>query len=203
MDNVAQRANDLGLSGHAGIAIDGEYYDYGPSGAYYNSPGQPWWDAFSHGEKRGTVNVNNVNGKDLDLMRQSLTTKGIVSRDATIYENTIIVTKKQALILKNWWVNKYKNLGTYSVVGAYGDHCTNTVMESLYEAGIIGTGIVGYTDYKTEVADPVEFQANYLDKLKHQAGFLINGDIPMDLEIIPPNATAAVISKIKKEKVKL
>ena len=178
MDQIAQRANDLGLSGHAAIAINGEYYDYGPSKSFLSSPGQPWWDSFAHNQKRGNVDISKVGGQDLDLLRKEL--PNMVDKHAIIYENKILVTKKQAKILKEWWDAKYKNLGTYSVVGAIGSHCTNTVMESLYKAEIIGTGIGGSVSYLTEVADPVEFQSKFLDDLTHQAGFLINGTIPKD-----------------------
>ncbi len=67
-------------------------------------------------------------------------------------------------------------------------------MESLYEASIIGNGLE-YLSYHTEIAEPYEFYNNYMKKVKHNAGFLINGDIPNNLENVPVNATPAVEKK--------
>lgn len=105
-DQIAQRANDLGLSGHAAISINQEYYDYGPSGAYYYSPGQPWWDAFAHGEGRGSVNISNTGGKDYNTVKSYISK--IAKSGAEIYEIKFLVTINQAKILKDWWDNKYK-----------------------------------------------------------------------------------------------
>lgn len=193
LDHIAQRANDLGLSGHAAISINEEYYDYGPSGAYYYSPGQPWWDAFSHEEARGSVDVSKVNGKDYSLVKSYI--QNIANNGATIYEIKFLVTINQSKILKTWWDKKYKDLGTYSIVGAAGEHCTNTVMESLYKAGIIGNGVFEYINYKTEVAEPQEFYSKFMKKVEHSAGFLINNAIPTNLNDIPSNNVTPAIGK--------
>jgi len=76
-------------------------------------------------------------------------------------------------------------------------------MESLQKAGVIGTGIIGKISYETEIADPEEFQSHFLDDLKHQAGFLVNGKIPSNLNNVPKNAKPAPLEIIVKERVKI
>jgi len=194
MDNIAQRANDWGLSGHVAISINEEYYDYGPStSAYYYTPGQPWWDAFAHSESRGSVNINNVGGKDYSLVKSFIQT--IVNAGATIYEVKFLVTIEQSIILKDWWEKKYKTLKTYSVVGVVGEHCTSTVMESLYDADIIGNGFSNYISYQTEITEPSGFFHNFAKNITHSAGFLVNNKIPTDLDNIPSNASPAIGKK--------
>jgi len=182
---------DMGLSGHAGIAIDGEYYDYGPSGSAMESPGTPWWDLHAHPNAKYILDLND---KDADRIRKQmkLTTGSSVLGDASqgITETQVLVTKSQAKKIKAWWDDKYSNLGTYSLKPWAGQHCTSTVMESLQKAEVIGTGIMGTISYETEIADPEEFYEHFLEELKHQAGYLVNGSIPKDLTLPPPSKNA-------------
>ena len=198
---------DMGLSGHSAIAIDGEYYDYGPAGSALESPGIPWWDLQSH---PGAKTISDLNNKDANIVRslmkvpsssddkivqnirqQMLANPNIASDilgdpSQTVKETQILVTKSQAKKIKTWWDNKYNNLGTYSLKPWKGQHCTSTVMESLERAGVIGTGIMGTISYETEIADPEEFYEHFLENLTHQAGYLTNGKIPKDLTLPPP-----------------
>ena len=182
---------DMGLSGHSAIAIDGEYYDYGPDGSAIESPGRPWWDLNAHPKAKY---ISDLNDKDVDRIRKqmALTTGSDVLGDASqsIKETQVLVTKLQAEKIKRWWDNKYNDLGTYSLKPWVGQHCTSTVMESLQKAGVIGTGILGRISYETEIADPEEFYEHFLKNLTHQAGYLINGTIPKDLTVSPPSKSS-------------
>ena len=98
---------------------------------------------------------------------------------------------------------KYNNLGTYSLNPLAGKHCTSTVMESLYEAGVIGKGLESIS-YHLEIADPEEFYEHFLIDIKHQAGYLTSDEkIPVDLDAEPPiNAIAAPNNKAHEIKVR-
>lgn len=68
-------------------------------------------------------------------------------------------------------------------------------MESLYEAVIIGNGVFGYFKYQMELAEPQEFYSKFMKKVEHSAGFLLNNQIPINLDILPANNTKPAIGK--------
>jgi len=136
---------DMGLSGHAAIAIDGEYYDYGPKGSAFESDGTPWWDKHA----RVDSYKGDYGGKDLEAIRKLMEGGHLGDKSQSIEEVQVLVTKLQAKKIKKWWDNKYANLGTYSLKPWAGQHCTSTVMESLHEAEVIGKGIIGKISYET------------------------------------------------------
>ncbi len=184
---------DLGLSGHSAIAIDGEYYDYGPNGNALESKGTPWWDLETRENEDDTkqYTMTDLDGKDVERVKKQMKL-GIGDASQPIKEIKILVTKNQAKIIKQWWDNKYKKLGTYTALPwKDGEQCTSTVMESLYKANIIGKGFFGTLSYQTEITDPEEFYEHFLKNVKHTAGFLLNDQIPSDLNSIPPNGKPA------------
>ena len=61
--NSASKMDRLGMTGHSGIAIADEFYDYGPQvgqGANLTgSPGRPWWDKMATAD--GDASLSEIN----------------------------------------------------------------------------------------------------------------------------------------------
>ena len=114
--------------GHAGVGIRGsiktgfqnDFWDYGPTNGN-NSPGRPWWDKMGGSNDQSltsiTGDVKNDNGNIAH-----------VSRRSDVFKISICICNADAEKVTKWWQNKYKNLGTWSVMG---DQCTTTVRDSL------------------------------------------------------------------------
>lgn len=116
--------NRKGLAGHTGIMIDSEYYDYGPQpGEPFNSKGMPWWDSMDTDGNLTKVEIMSILRDDVERYRWN-----IIGNVKLI---DIKVRGSESKKVEDWWKNRYKNLGTYSVVPAVGEQCTTTVRMSI------------------------------------------------------------------------
>ena len=194
-----------GSPGHVGVSIDGEYYDYGPvtngnqtDGAY--SAGTPYLDASLRDIPiyEGIIaSPDDVSGKDYQMLKEKIfhpkNYKNYKNykkfKKYRIHEINILVTKEQAKRLKEWWENKYKNLGQYSIIAGAGEHCTTTTKQSLRHAGLWG-----FREGREISNDPEDFYEDIND-IEHTAGFLVNGKIPSDLNTVPTKDATSAFGK--------
>ncbi|MCF7906178.1 RHS repeat-associated core domain-containing protein [Candidatus Gracilibacteria bacterium] len=175
---IEMPGNGLLEVGHTGIAIDNEYYDYGPqtengksiTGNFFGAKGGPFWDQSS--------SVTNDGNASLEDVLSSIQSNKI-AQERNVFTVTAEITPEQAQAITNYWNNRNENPGTYYLLG---DQCTTTVAESLDKAGLIRTpnmsnlfspslftkGRTLYDRYRT--AEPKAF-LNYLQKnLKNTQG---------------------------------
>ncbi|MGA1824389.1 MAG: RHS repeat domain-containing protein, partial [bacterium] len=121
----SRKKSRKGLSGHIGIAIDNEYYDYGPQpgrgASLFGSPGRPWWDLMAP-----------TSDADLDYILKNIDQ---FAHGLDVYKAEIEAKQEECDKLKKYWNNLYKDPGTYRF---YARQCTTTVARSLEEAEIIG-----------------------------------------------------------------
>lgn len=118
------KLNSKGLGGHSAIMIGKEYYDFGPQpGEPFFSDGRPWWDNMSTSGNLKRVDVMSILG---DL--KSRKNWNIVGE---VFLIDIEISKKEKEAIEKWWIEKYKDLGTYSVIPVFGEQCTTNVRLSL------------------------------------------------------------------------
>lgn len=159
------KLNAKGLGGHTGIIIGDDFYDFGPQpGQPFNSDGRPWWDKFHTDlKKRDILKILNndypVNRTD-DMNRQNYNIVG------KVYLINICIKKSEFVKLKKWWVNRYANLGTYSVIPFIGEQCTTTVRISLEES----TSIFSFFTISSTTQTPEGLMELLTSKAKHTAG---------------------------------
>ncbi len=124
--SYTDKLNRKGLGGHTAIIIGEEYYDFGPQpGEPFNSEGRPWWDKMS---QSGNLTKNDI----LIILNDNQMREdwNIVGRVCLI---EIDLRKSEMEKVEKWWVNRYNNLGTYSVIPFIGEQCTSTVRISIEE----------------------------------------------------------------------
>ncbi len=118
-----------GLSGHTGIALENEFYDYGPTYDYKGSPAAPWWDA--RYSENGNASLDDIMNR---LNR--------IPNDTYRFDTE--VTSEQFGKLKDYWDGLYADMGEYSI---FGNQCTTTVDEGLVQAGILKPSGGWYESY--------------------------------------------------------
>jgi hypothetical protein len=120
--NDPSKLGRKGLSGHSGVAIGEEYYDYGPTpgkGANpLGSPGRPWWDRFA--SPTGDASFSQVK-------------EWAAAQGYKLKLVSLEVSRAQAETIRTYWQDLYANPGTYRF---YGRQCTTTVAASLRQARI-------------------------------------------------------------------
>ena len=120
--NSEGKLNQKGLAGHTGIIIGEDYYDYGPNPEEpFYSDGEPWWDKADL-TKKDIVDILNDDSLRIHL--------DIIGRVCLIDIN---ITKGENYKIERWWIDKYNNLGTYSVIPFLGEQCTTNVRISIEE----------------------------------------------------------------------
>jgi len=151
-----------GLSGHTAMAIENEFYDYGPdyddNKVYSESKYQA--DLNKDGDMLDEVTANEI--PDLGFkfapgrpwwgeMINSKNPKNVtltqvynfISMDwrntniyGTVYKIEFYVKKKEAEKMHDWWENRYQHLQIYSVKPWTGEQCTTTTKHALIAGGI-------------------------------------------------------------------
>jgi hypothetical protein len=107
--------------GHTGIAIGEDYYDYGPDGdvdPYVAVPGIPWWDD----------PVTTILTDILDDMDTLATDDGVA---LDVLKIEICAKVPHCGKLREWWEDKYSNLGNFCIPGT---HCTSAVIWSIEDS---------------------------------------------------------------------
>ncbi|MFN8626350.1 MAG: RHS repeat-associated core domain-containing protein [Candidatus Binatia bacterium] len=126
--NSPTKLERRGLSGHSGLAVSEDYWDYGPQpgqgGNLMGSEGRPWWDAFA-----------NPNGDaSLSDIRDFVHAKGMNVESFSTH-----ATAGQAAAIREYWQGLYNDPGTYHFALK---NCTTTVSDSLRGAGLINFNAV-------------------------------------------------------------
>lgn len=121
---IPGKLNQKGLGGHTGIMIGEEYYDFGPQpNSPYKSEGRPWWDQMS---SSGNLTKQDI----LSILNDEYQRKSwnIVGRVCLI---DIHLKGSEKNKIENWWKERYKELGTYSIFPFLGEQCTTAVRISI------------------------------------------------------------------------
>ena len=163
------KLNAKGLAGHTGIIIDDDFYDFGPQPRRpFKSDGQPWWDSFY-----GDLNKQDI----LDILddKRNRVSHGIRGK---VYLIDICIRKSEFVKLKEWWVDRYANPGTYSIIPLIGEQCTTTVRISLEKS----TGIFSFFDITGTTQTPKGFVELLTSKAKHTAGENVNKAVAVTKE---------------------
>ncbi|MGV0924847.1 hypothetical protein [Empedobacter tilapiae] len=122
--NYTDKLNRKGLGGHTGIIIGDEYYDFGPQpNSPYSSEGRPWWDQMSD---KGNLTKKDILGILNDKLQRE--EWGIVGKVCLI---DIHLKGSEKNKIEKWWIERYKELGTYSVFPFLGEQCTTAVRISI------------------------------------------------------------------------
>ncbi len=120
--NSPSKLGRKGMSGHTGVGVGDEYWDYGPQpgegGNVFGSDGIPWWD--SKASLDGDASLSEV----IDFTNSSGKSVSIFSRE---------VTPAQAGAVRSHWNKLYSDPGTYHFAGR---QCTTAAAASLRNAGI-------------------------------------------------------------------
>jgi RHS repeat-associated protein len=142
--NSTSKLGRKGMTGHTGIAVGNEYYDYGPKDGKGTSligyKGQPWWDTMPKFSEFGDADLDDILNNNEKIHNPA-------------YSVTAEITSEQAEIITNYWEDRYAELGTYRF---YDDQCTTTVRDSLREAGLIDDQI-GVEDLFSFFRSPVGY----------------------------------------------
>ncbi|GEM_PF-4674013 len=124
----------IGVTGHAGIALEDEFYDFGPgvdeisiTDAKNGVQGDQWWD--------DDPDIAQKDG-DADLEEVLHYVENTKDFENPVYKVTLSVTDEQFNTMKDYWEEVYNNLGQYTLLER---QCTTTVGDSLEKAGIINT----------------------------------------------------------------
>lgn len=155
--DYTDKLNSKGLGGHSAIMIGSEYYDFGPQpGEPFLSDGRPWWDSMS----------KNGNLKRVDIMailgdKKSRKDWNIVGE---VYLIDIEISEKEEKNIEKWWIEKYANLGNYSVIPVFGEQCTSNVRISLSEC----TDVIN--DFTLKVQTPKGLFDLLTNSAKHTYG---------------------------------
>ena len=144
--STAHGLDGKGLGGHTGIGIEDEFYDYGPDvnderglrGRRDNFltgfPGFQWWD-----DPAPSYTTDDIGLTDILSLIPKLAREGNEPLD--VFKIEIAVNADEANRVRDYWHDKYENLGTYSLLG---DQCTTTVMNSLDRGGIFDRPILTF-----------------------------------------------------------
>ena len=115
-----------GMAGHSGIAVDSEYYDYGPQpgegASLMGSQGRPWWDRMSR-----LTSTEDAKLKDIEA------NIGKLAPGHEVYEVTIVAKSNECSVISQYWKDLYENPGTYKF---FRKQCTTTVCLSLIQSGV-------------------------------------------------------------------
>ncbi|MBE8726763.1 hypothetical protein [Flavobacterium hungaricum] len=202
------KLNSKGLGGHTAIMIGNEFYDYGPQpgeGSDVYTKGRPWWDINGKSRNLSKIDVMNIlsnefpNQKEIDSLVDDYKLTGKKSIPIT-NRHSLGIVGKVCLIdihiknseknrIEKWWIDKYKNLGNYSVWIISGEQCTTTVKISIKES----TDVFSVLDtIATNVTQTPEGFLNLLiENGKHTNGKDKNSRLTISKEYreIPQNIT--------------
>ena len=95
----------------------------------FGIPGYQWWDDPARWNGNFTpddIGLSDILGNISDLAQDG-------GKALDVFKIEIAVTADEAKHAKDFWRDKYSDLGTYRILG---DQCTTTVMNSLDQAGI-------------------------------------------------------------------
>jgi len=114
--------------GHAGVGVNGEFYDYGRG---HKGNGEPWWDN-SHNNDGSARNPN----KAVERGGKGLTTEGAINvikrlnkiTDEDFFVIKTCICKEGADEVEAYWKKLYKNLGKYDNTKS---NCTTHVRDSI------------------------------------------------------------------------
>jgi len=156
-----------GLAGHSAIMIDDEYYDFGPDGDALYADGTPWWDTNS--------SAGNYKRSDmLNILNDNRLRRGdnIIGE---VYLIDIEISLKEKEAIEKWWKDRYKNLGTYSIIPALGEQCTTTVKISLSDSTEVLDVNAPFsfgapTNLKDHVQTPLQLKEYLLEFAGHTYG---------------------------------
>jgi hypothetical protein len=120
--------------GHAGVGIEGDFYDFGPGqngDLLFGSPGGPWWRA------------------GYPLLKSILADPDGISIGNIVYKAEIYVCKEQCERLRDYWNDLYKQKPAYDLLGL---NCTTAVSRGLDRAGVCkqrpgGIGVSSLMEY--------------------------------------------------------
>lgn len=120
------KLNRKGLAGHSAIMIGDEYYDFGPQpGEPFYSKGRPWWDQMAES--------GNLTKEDILKILESNEIRKDWLIIGKVYLIDIIIKESEKNKVENWWKERYKETGNYSVLPFLGEQCTTAVRISLEE----------------------------------------------------------------------
>jgi RHS repeat-associated protein len=186
---TARGLDGKGLGGHTGIGIEDEFYDYGPdvgndrglntpkSNPVFGIPGYQWWDDPERWNGNFTpddIGLSDILGNIGDLAQDE-------GKALDVFKIEISVSADEAKRARDYWRDKYSDLGTYSVLGG---QCTTTVMNSLDQAGIFNRPFLTFK--------PIGF-LNSLKSATHTCG--PNKGKPVKIEHINQEAAPAACGK--------
>lgn len=142
------KLNQKGLGGHTGIFIDDEYYDFGPQpGQPFLSEGRPWWDTMNEKGNFTKEDMMNLLNNDFpttaeqhkvlddyaltDEINYPPTSRVAMNITGEVYLLDINIHDSEKERVKKWWLDRYEDLGKYSIIPILGEQCTTTVRISL------------------------------------------------------------------------
>ncbi|NVK66503.1 MAG: LysM peptidoglycan-binding domain-containing protein [Flavobacteriales bacterium] len=167
--NDESKLSRMGLGGHTAIAIDGEFYDFGPAvtqrknGGYRvkgagfpNTKGAPWNDGGRENRNPDILmgKVENDELKILDDYDYSDFLTSDLPTDQEVWTIEIKVTQGEKNKLIEYWDNLYRDLPNYSI-WKFGLQCTSAVRKSLKHSGIYTRPNIGF-----------DLPANFLRRMK-------------------------------------
>ena len=144
--NAQGKLGRKGLSGHAGILVGDEYYDYGPidglgGDELFGEGGGPFWD----GDDKNAIFEFDPNSEvpvpvpvtfDGDLQRGELR-RYLAGRSINVAVFTLDVTRAQANSVSAYWDKLYAASASDGTKYHFaGRQCTSTVAKSLRQADI-------------------------------------------------------------------
>lgn len=151
------KLNSKGLGGHSAIMIGSEYYDFGPQpGEPFYSDGRPWWDTMSAS--------GNLTRSDVMTILGDLKSRKDWNIVGEVFLIDIEISKKEKENIEKWWIEKYKKLGTYSVIPLFGEQCTTNVRISLSQS----TDVIN--DFTLKVQTPKGLYDLLTNSAKHTYG---------------------------------
>ncbi len=155
--SYTDKLNSKGLGGHSAIMIGPEYYDFGPQpGEPFFSDGRPWWDTMSKSGNLKRADVMSILGD-----KKTREDWNIVGE---VYLIDIEISKKEKKSIEKWWIEKYSNLGNYSVIPLFGEQCTTNVRLSLSKC----TDVIN--DFTVKVQTPKGLFDLLTNSAKHTYG---------------------------------
>jgi len=166
---VVNIEDKLGLAGHTAMAIDTQFYDFGPDNGVITVDERDYDVDFNgDGDKNDIVTFGSGTGTDPEAatfwfapgrswwgkMIDPASPKTVTLSQAlsfialnpgiygAVYTGEFYVRKNQAEKMNDWWDERYDHLGVYSVNPRSGQQCTTTVKKALRSGDIpipIGT----------------------------------------------------------------
>lgn len=155
--SYTDKLNSKGLGGHSAIMIGSEYYDFGPQpGEPFLSDGRPWWDTMSAS--------GNLKRTDIMAILGDLKTRKDWNIVGEVFLIDIEISIKEKDSIEKWWIEKYSNLGNYSVIPVFGEQCTSNVRLSLSNC----TDVIN--DFTVKVQTPKGLYDLLTNSAKHTYG---------------------------------